>query len=86
MLGCSESATTNVASASAPIAPRIQLSSFTIELPRLAAGLPKPAPRAETFRRGLVLGPLEAPEDEEAFKRQHRQLLDRAVALGVTDL
>jgi hypothetical protein len=42
--------------------------------------------RGETFRRGIVLGPLEAPEDEEEFKRAQLAQLDRAVSLGATDL
>jgi len=42
--------------------------------------------RNENFRRGLVLGPLEATEHDEDFKRAHLKLLDRAVAVGATDL
>ncbi|MDB4972842.1 MAG: hypothetical protein JWN48_1183 [Myxococcaceae bacterium] len=59
---------------------------MTVEVPQMTGGLPKPAPRAESFRRGLVLGPLEAPENDDDFKRKHIHLLDRAVSLGVTDL
>ncbi|MDB4991648.1 MAG: hypothetical protein JWN04_6826, partial [Myxococcaceae bacterium] len=59
---------------------------MTVESPRMIGGLPKPMLRPPAFRRGLVLGPLEAPENDEDFKRKHAQLLDRAVALGVTDV
>jgi hypothetical protein len=48
--------------------------------------LPAPRVRGETFRRGIVIGPIEAPENEDAFKRAHAALLDRAVAVGATDL
>ena len=52
----------------------------------MTGGLAQPAKRGEGFRRGLVVGPIEAPENDEDFKRKYGHLLDRAVALGVTDL
>lgn len=88
LLGCFEPAGTTAAAVpqGSPRRARIELPSFTVEAPQMAGGLPAPASRPASFRRGLVLGPLEAPENEDAFKRQHSALLDHAVALGVTDL
>lgn len=63
---------------------RMELPEVTVEVP--STGLPMPMVRNDAFRRGLVLGPLVTPEDEEAWKQQHTALLDRAVARGVTDL
>lgn len=77
-LGCSEPARTNTAPR------RIELPAITFAASR--SGLPRPRVRPETFRRGIVIGPLEAPENEEAFKRAHIAQLDRAVAVGATDL
>lgn len=54
-----------------------------------AVDLPEPMQRDAGFRRGLVLGPLIAPDgqdEEAAFKREHLSLLDSARALGATDL
>ncbi|MDB4991662.1 MAG: hypothetical protein JWN04_6840 [Myxococcaceae bacterium] len=59
---------------------------MTVESPRMIGGLAKPMLRPAAFRRGLVIGPLSAPESDNDFKRKHAQLLDRAVALGVTDV
>lgn len=78
-LGCSEPAYSAV-----PTTARIELPSITVESGAL--DLPEPMRRGETFRRGLVLGPLEAPDDESQFRRTQARLLDRAVALGATDL
>jgi hypothetical protein len=49
-------------------------------------GLPEPALRGETFRRGVVIGPLAASDDEQAFRRRYSRQLDRAVAIGATDV
>jgi hypothetical protein len=66
-------------------APKVlELPEVTVELP--TTGLPMPMVRNEGFRRGIVLGPLWAPEDDDAWKKNHRELLDRAVARGVTDV
>jgi hypothetical protein len=81
-LGCTESGRPNTASASA----LIELPSMLVESSPMMGGLPKPLTRGDTFRRGLVLGPLETPENDEHFKRRYGQLLDRAVTMGVTDL
>lgn len=45
-----------------------------------------PQPRGEGFERGVVVGPLLASANDEAFKREHGKLIDRAVALGATDV
>ncbi len=63
---------------------RVELPTVTVEMP--TTGLPTPLARGETFRRGLVLGPLWAPQDDAAWKKQQIALLDRAVGRGVTDL
>lgn len=42
--------------------------------------------RADSFGRGIVLGPLLAPEDEASFKREQSSRLDEAARLGATDL
>jgi hypothetical protein len=77
-LGCSEAKAPNAA-------PRMTvLPEVRLETP--SGGLPTPMVRNDAFRRGIVLGPLVAPEDEAKWKRQHTQLLDRAVTRGVTDL
>jgi hypothetical protein len=77
-VGCSEQALTNTAPR------RIELPAITFAASR--SGLHAPMVRGETFRRGIVIGPIDAPENEEAFKRAHVALLDRAVAVGATDL
>ncbi|HEX5656421.1 MAG TPA: hypothetical protein VFX59_04465 [Polyangiales bacterium] len=63
---------------------RVELPVVTVEAP--TTGLPMPMVRNDAFRRGLVLGPLVAPEDEDEWKKQQRALLDRAAVRGVTDL
>jgi hypothetical protein len=84
VLGCSEPSLPHVS------ATRFELPSITVESSSssaaLALGLPAPMVRGDTFRRGIVLGPLEATENDEDFKRAHLKLLDRAVAVGATDL
>lgn len=67
------------------------LASGTLVLPspdqvEQLLGLPEPMVRGESFRRGVVLGPILAPENEEAFKRDYERRLQRAIALGATDL
>ena len=47
---------------------------------------PPVAVRGEAFERGVVLGPLVANASEAVFKREHTRLLERAVALGATDV
>ena len=59
---------------------------MTFQAPSMNGGLPLPAHRDGAFRRGLVIGPLTAPESDDDFKRKHVRLLERAVALGVTDV
>jgi hypothetical protein len=65
-------------------AARVEPPKVTVEAP--TTGLPAPLPRSDAFRRGIVLGPLWAPENEGAWKKRQLALLDRAVARGVTDL
>jgi hypothetical protein len=62
----------------------VELPEVRLELPR--SGLPMPMVRNDAFRRGIVLGPLVAPEDEDAWKKQQLAVLDRAVTRGVSDL
>jgi hypothetical protein len=77
-MGCSEHALQN----NAPT--RVELPEVRVEIPK--TGLPVPMPRGDGFWRGIVVGPLVAPEDEARWKREQTGLLDRAVARGVTDL
>jgi len=77
-LGCSEQALTSTGRT------RIELPVLTFEAPR--GGLPVPMARGEAFQRGIVIGPLEAPDDEDEFKREQVALLDHAVSVGATDL
>lgn len=80
-LACSERA------AQGPSHSRPELPPASAEEPLV--GLPEPMARSDAFARGVVLGPLLAPENEKAealFKRQQLARLDEAVALGATDL
>lgn len=81
LLACSEQ------SVQTPRSGGPELPSASARKPLL--GLPAPSARGAPFRRGIVLGPLRAPEDEPgaaAFKREHARQLDHAVALGATDV
>ncbi len=51
-----------------------------------SSALPPPMTRADSFQRGVSIGPIVAPEDEATFKREHAALLDRALALGASDV
>lgn len=88
LLSCSEQALSPVTQGGI-VQSGMVLPAVQVEAPRRARELPplpEPETRTETFLRGVVLGPLERPDSEAAFKREHTRLLDRAVALGATDV
>jgi hypothetical protein len=70
-----------------PVSPAPAVVEALVEAP--VAPPPRsddPLPRGETFRRGIVLGPLGTVERGELFRREHTRLLDQAVAIGATDV
>jgi len=81
-VGCSEQALTPVVVSQAgmlDVPAAIRAEPPTRELPSAPE-------RGETFQRGIVLGPLVASAKESVFKREQTRLLDRAAALGATDV